>query len=121
MGAARGPPKKADTMTLLGRIGLDTAFGGKTGSMGMGKEELVVEISTNGIVEDEEVDFMVQPGTLGLKLARANGLVLEVDPEGEAYRLGVRVGWQMRKLNELSYNDQTYFTLHEGTAPYKTT
>jgi hypothetical protein len=66
----------------------------------------------------KEILTTFQPGMLGLRLERANGRVLEVDPAGEAYHQGVRLGWVMHEVDGEPYTDELFLKAREGYEEY---
>merc|ERR1740123_2561922 len=59
-----------------------------------------------------------QAGSLGLDLQCASGQVLSVTSEGQAHRLGVKVGWTITHVDGKDYTEELLDSFIVGNSPY---
>jgi len=64
---------------------------------------LVVATATN----EAKMDTLVfEPGSIGIKVTVATGVVTSVFPGGQGERLGVKVGWRVHTLDDAAYSNE---------------
>lgn len=62
-----------------------------------------------------------EPGSIGIGVNSASGVVTEVDPGSQADRLGVKAGWQFYMLEDTTYSESQLPALVAGNRNYSVT
>merc|ERR1712032_1112173 len=72
---------------------------------------------SEGLMQSVEFDA----GSLGIDLEAISGKVMTVKSEGQAERLGVKIGWTMQQVNGVDYTEQLLDSFISGSSPYTVT
>merc|ERR1711959_562352 len=64
---------------------------------------------------------MGEPGASGIKADWDSGLITNVEPGGQADRLGVKSGWAFFRLDDSQYTEQRFDALLAGTRSFPVT
>lgn len=79
------------------------------------------ELARSKIQMLKEKVVIFEPGGIGIKANWDSGLITNINPGGQAERLGVKCGWTFSRLEDTQYTEQRFDALLAGSQSFSVT